>query len=91
MSTSLLKSKISFVSFSTIIKDSSFSIIDATEKLKLVKSRSEVKRLIKSKGIKIDNENYNRSDFSLSKYVSKNEIKISVGKKNFGIIKISKK
>ena len=73
------------------MKDSSFSIIDAIEKLKLVKSRSEVKRLIKSKGIKIDNENYNRSDFSLSKYVSKNEIKISVGKKNFGIIKISKK
>ena len=73
------------------IKDSSFSIIDAIEKLKLVKSRSEVKRLIKSKGIKIDNENYNRSDFSLSKYFSKNEIKISVGKKNFGIIKISEK
>ena len=69
------------------IKDSSFSIIDAIEKLELVKSRSEVKRLIKSKGIKIDNENYNRSDFSLSKYFSKNEIKISVGKKNFGIIK----
>ena len=73
------------------IKNSSFSVIDAIEKLELVKSRSEVKRLIKSKGIKIDNENYNRSDFSLSKYFSKNEIKISVGKKNFGIIKISKK
>ena len=81
----------SFEIESNKIKDSSFSIIDAIEKLKLVKSRSEVKRLIKSKGIKIDNENYNRSDFSLSKYVSKNEIKISVGKKNFGIIKISKK
>ena len=81
----------SFEIESNKIKDSSFSIIDAIEKLKLVKSRSEVKRLIKSKGIKIDNENYNRSDFSLSKYFSKNEIKISVGKKNFGIIKISKK
>ena len=73
------------------IKNSSFSIIDAIEKLELTKSRSEVKRLIKSKGIKIDNENYDRSDFSLSKYSSKNEIKISIGKKNFGIIKISKK
>ena len=73
------------------IKNSSFSVIDAIEKLELVKSRSEVKRLIKSKGIKIDNENYDRSDFSLSKYLSKDEIKISVGKKNFGIIKISKK
>ena len=75
---------------SSRMKDSSFSILDAVEKLNLVKSRSEIKRLIKSKGIKIDNENYTRSDFSLSQYSSKNEIKISVGKKNFGIIKISK-
>ena len=81
----------SFEIESNSIKDSSFSIIDAIEKLQLVKSRSEVKRLIKSNGIKIDNENYNRGDFSLSKYFSKKEIKISVGKKNFGILKISKK
>ena len=81
----------SFEIESNKIKDSSFSILDAIEKLNLVKSRSEIKRLIKSKGIKIDNENYDRSDFSLSKYFSKNEIKVSVGKKNFGIIKISKK
>ena len=81
----------SFEIKSNSIKDSSFSIIDAIEKLKLVKSRSEIKRLIKSNGIKINDENYSRSDFSLSKYSSKNEIKISVGKKNFGIIKISKK
>ena len=73
------------------MKDSSFSILDAVEKLNLVKSRSEIKRLIKSKGIKIDNENYTRSDFSLSQYSSKNEIRISVGKKSFGIIKIYKK
>ena len=81
----------SFEIDSKSIKNSSFSIIDAIENLQLVKSRSEVKRLIKSNGIKINNENYNRGDFSLSKYFSKNEIKISVGKKNFGIIKISKK
>ncbi len=73
------------------MEDSSFSILDAVEKLNLVKSRSEIKRLIKSKGIKIDNENYTRSDFSLSQYSSKNEIRISVGKKSFGIIKIYKK
>ena len=72
------------------MKDSSFSILDAVEKLNLVKSRSEIKRLIKSKGIKVDNENYTRSDFSLSQYSSKNEIRISVGKKSFGIIKIYK-
>ena len=70
------------------IADSSFSIIDAVENLKLVKSRSEIKRLIKSDGIKINDENFNQKDFSLSKHVSKKEIKISVGKKKIGIIKI---
>ena len=67
---------------------SSFSLLDAVEKLQLVKSRSEAKRLIKSNGIKVNDENYNNSDFSLSSYISKNEIKISVGKKKIGIIKI---
>jgi len=67
---------------------SSFSLLDAVEKLQLVNSRSEAKRLIKSKGIKVNDENYNNSDFSLSSYASKNEIKISVGKKKIGIIKI---
>jgi len=78
-------------SFSVSSKEiliSSFSLLDAVEKLQLVKSRSEAKRLIKSKGIKVNDENYNNSDFSLSSYISKNEIKISVGKKKIGIIKI---
>ena len=68
------------------ILESSFSIIDAIEKLKLVNSRSEIKRLIKSNGIKVNNKNYNESDLSLSKYVAEKEIKISVGKKKIGKI-----
>ena len=78
-------------SFSVSSKEiliSSFSLLDAVEKLQLVKSRSETKRLIQSNGIKINDENYNNSDFSLSSYVSKKEIKVSVGKKKIGIIKI---
>ncbi len=67
---------------------SSFTLLDALEKLELVKSRSEAKRLIKSNGIKINDKNFNNSDFSLSGYISKKEIKISVGKKKIGIIKI---
>ena len=70
------------------IVNNNFDIIDALDKLKLVQSRSEAKRLIKSDGIKVNDENYNNSDFSLSSYISKNEIKISVGKKKIGIIKI---
>ncbi len=72
------------------ILDKSFSIIDAVEKLDLVKSRSEIKRLIKSKGIKINNEIINQDLFELDNYSHLSEIKISVGKKKFGLVKIIK-
>ena len=71
------------------IIDNSFSIIDAIEKLSLVSSRSEIKRLIKSKGIKINDVIYDNQDFSLDKYASLKEIKISVGKKKIGILKFT--
>jgi len=71
------------------ITNTSFTIIDAIEKLQLIKSRSETKRIIKSNGIKIDDENYDQNDFSLSSYALKKEIKISVGKKKIGILKIN--
>ena len=70
------------------IKNESFTILDAIEKLKLVKSRSEIKRLIKSKGIKINDELYQNTGLSLKQYSEFKEIKISVGKKKIGILKI---
>ena len=70
------------------IKSNEFNILDAIEKLNLVKSRSEIKRLIKSNAIKINDEVYNKDDFSLKQYSSLSEIKISVGKKKFGLVKI---
>ena len=78
----------SFCIGSKNITNTSFTIIDAVEKLQLVKSRSETKRIIKSNGIKVDDENYDQNNFSLSNYASKKEIKISVGKKKIGILKI---
>ena len=63
-------------------------MLDALEKLELVKSRSEIKRLIKSNGIRVNDKLYNKSDFSLSDYLDNKEIKISVGKKKIGLIKI---
>ncbi len=71
------------------IKNNSFTIIDALEHLELVSSRSEVKRLVKSKGIKVNDEIYEINDYSLNKYINKTEIKISVGKKKIGYIKIN--
>lgn len=80
-------------SFSVSSKDilnSSFTLLDAIEKLELIKSRSETKRLMKSNGIKINDENYNDGNFSLSSFISEKEIKIKVGKKKIGIINIIK-
>ena len=72
------------------ILDNSFNIIDAVENLKLVNSRSEIKRLIKSEGIKIDDEVYKEENFSLKKFAKNEKIKISVGKKKIGVINIKK-
>ena len=70
------------------IKNENFSILDAIEKLNLVKSRSEIKRLIKSDGVKVNDQIYKNSSLSLKEYLGSKEIKISVGKKKFGLIKI---
>ena len=70
------------------INDKSFTILDAIEKLDLVGSRSEIKRLIKSNGIKVNDTNYNEVDYSLVKFNKNKEIKITIGKKKFGIINL---
>ena len=70
------------------IENDSFTILDAIEKLNLVKSRSEIKRLIKSDGIKINNKPYKNDNFSLKEFIDFKEIKITIGKKKVGILKI---
>lgn len=71
------------------IETSNFTILDAMEKLNLSKSRGDTKRLIKSNGVKINDSIYTSNDLSLKKYSKEKELKISVGKKNIGILKIS--
>ena len=71
------------------IVNSTFNIIDAIQNLNLVESRSEIKRLIKSKGIKVNDLNYDEKNFSLSKFAYKKEIKVTIGKKRIGIIRLS--
>ena len=73
------------------------TLIDALEKLDLVKSRSEAKRLILSKGIRVNDNVYSNENNSMhTKYTTdKNnntmisEIKITVGKKKIGLIKVT--
>ena len=71
------------------IEKSNFTILDAMEKLNLSKSRGDTKRLIKSNGIKINDNIFSPNNLSLKKYSKETEVKISVGKKNIGILKIS--
>ena len=73
---------------SSDIEKSKFTILDAIEKLNLSKSRSDTKRLIKSNGVKINNNIFSSDDFSLQTYSKESEVKISVGRKNIGILKI---
>ena len=70
------------------ITNNNFTILDAVEKLKLVNSRSEIKRLIKSNGIKVNDKLYKNNDLSLREYSKLKEIKITVGKKKIGILNI---
>ena len=70
------------------LEKNNFSILDAIDKLNLSKSRSDTKRLIKSKGIKVNDEVFNSSDVSLENFAKFSEVKISVGKKHIGILKI---
>ena len=70
------------------LQDGIFTIVDAIEKHELVKSRSEIKRLIKSDGVRVNDEFYKNSNLSLKEYAGLKEIKISIGKKKIGILKI---
>jgi tyrosyl-tRNA synthetase len=78
------------VSISKILKDE-FNIIDATSQLGLTKSRSDAKRIIKSGGLKINNTTVSNEEYSLKNYLNNTEnLKIVVGKKKIGIIKLLK-
>jgi len=73
------------------IEENTFNIIDAVEKLGLVSSRSEIKRLVKSSGIKINDKNYNDKNYSLINFINNDQIKITIGKKKIGIIRFTNK
>ena len=73
----------------TNLENENFSLLDAIENLNLVKTRSEIKRLVKSNGVKVNDILYNNSNYSLKEFSDLNEIKISIGKKKIGIIKIN--
>ena len=67
------------------------NIIDLVVDTKLLNSKSEVRRTIKNKGIKINNSTIEDEKFvvTLKDFLGENYIKISHGKKNHVIIKLN--
>ena len=67
------------------------NIIDLVVDTKLLNSKSEVRRTIKNKGIKINNSTIEDEKFvvTLKDFLGENYIKISHGKKNHVIVKIN--
>ena len=72
------------------ILNNDFNIIDALEKLSLISSRNDAKRIIKSGGVKINDIKVSPQEFSLKKFINNKNLKIIVGKKKIGIINIIK-
>ena len=76
-----------------IKKDTIFNginILDIVLQTKLFNSKSEIRRLIKGNGIKINNQVINDEKFSITKELfSKNFIKLSIGKKRHIKVKLN--
>ena len=67
------------------------NIVDLVTATNLSNSKSEVRRMIKNKGIKVNNETIKNDKFkvSLNNFSQENFLKLSHGKKNHVIIKIN--
>ena len=78
------------ISLSAILNDE-FNIIDALDQLGLTSSRSEAKRIIFSGGLKINDIKVSSQEYSLKNFINDNkDLKLVVGKKKIGLIKILK-
>ena len=66
------------------------NIIELVTSANLSNSKSEVRRMIKNKGIKVNNETIESDKFniSLNNFSQENFLKLSHGKKNHVIVKI---
>ena len=77
-----LGSELPSVSINKNLLDKNFNVIDLVILSKLVSSKSEIRRLIKGSGIKINNQLINDEKLIITKKLFENEfIKLSVGKK----------
>ncbi len=68
--------------------DAGMAVVDLFIRLELANTKSEVRRLIKGGGAKLNGEKITEEDFQvdLSAFDGKQELKLSSGKKKHGII-----
>ena len=78
------------IELSKRILDENINIIDLVVLAKFEQSKSEVRRLIKGKAVKINNEIIEDEKFMISDKIFKNNyVKLSIGKKRHIRIKLS--
>ena len=71
--------------------ESNLNIIELVFKSKLLTSKNEIRRMIKNKGIKINNKTIEDEKFAISKQNFNEEkiLKLSIGKKKHVVFKLS--
>ena len=80
------KSKVNLDLTKVIINDENISLIEIVKKLNFCITNGEVRRLVKGRGIKINDQIVDNDNLKLIKGENKNPIKISVGKKKHGLL-----
>ena len=88
---SFLSINLPFVKIQLSNKNSSINIVDLIILSKIEKSKSEIRRLIKGKGVKINSKVINDENFLIKKnlFDKDNSLKLSIGKKKHIKIKLA--
>ena len=80
------KSKINLNLPKVIINEEKITLIEIVKMFNFCNTNGEVRRLVKGRGIKINDQIINNDNLKFNKVENKNPIKISVGKKKHGLL-----
>ena len=80
------KSKINLDLPKVIINEQNITLIEIIKMFNFCKTNGEVRRLVKGRGIKINDQIINNDNLKFTKEEYNNPIKISVGKKKHGLL-----
>ena len=80
------KSKINLNLPKVIINEENITLIEIVKMFNFCNTNGEVRRLVKGRGIKINDQIIDNDNLKFIKVENKNPIKISVGKKKHGLL-----